>query len=275
MENKTMNRLLTRTVALLAACIVSVSAWAQISFSEDFEGLDPTTGSPSLANGGWLVFVNVFDDYPGCSQFLFPYNNGAPFPAPVSNESFSNIAAGQTGQALNVFSDYANQAAQTAPDCIETNVFQQRVLSTADAGSYTFTFDTEVPGALGPGVSTYGFIKLLDPNNGFNLDIFEVVDTGTGGAKSIAFDLDASVDGKILQWGFANTTALNEFSARWYDNVEVALDAVEPPIEPPIEPPLPPTDGNVEGIPSLNQLGLLLLAFLVGGFGLFASTRRS
>jgi hypothetical protein len=254
--------------ALLAAALaVSAPAFGQISYSEDFEGLDPTPGSTSLGDSGWLVFVNVFADYPGCTP---PPLYGYGFPAVVSNDQIVNLVAGQTGQAINVFTDFSNRDAQDNGQCVESNVFQERTLTAADLGSYTFSFDTEVPQALDPDVSTIGFIKLLDPNNGFNLDLFLTVDTASAGAKSIDFDLDDTAVGKLLQFGFANFASNDNSSGRWYDNVEVGPQAVEPPVEPPVTPP----PSNVEGVPTLDHLGLALLALLVAGLGLFAVNRR-
>ncbi|MEJ2478410.1 MAG: IPTL-CTERM sorting domain-containing protein, partial [Desulfobacterales bacterium] len=254
--------------------MMSASAFAQVAYEEDFEGLDPTSAS-ALGDSGWLGFATVFADYPGCSTFA--YNYGAPFPAPNGGPGFSSVVTGATGQAINVYSDY-NNGDHGNGLCIEASVFQEVVATAADAGDYVFSFDTQVPeppnDVLGPDVTTFGFVKLLDPNNNFNADIFIKVDTSTAGAKSIPFTLDATADGKILQWGFASTASNFEATGRWYDNVEVALQAVEPPIEPPIEPPVEPPQGPVEGIPTLDQWGLLLLVTLLGGLGLVVVNRR-
>jgi hypothetical protein len=259
-----------QAAALVAGLAMSASALAQVSYSEDFEGLNAADPA-ALGGSGWLGFGVVYTDYPGCSAFA--YNYGAPFPAPNGGPAFSSIVAGGTGQALNVYSDY-NNADHNNGLCIEASVFQESVVTVVDVGDYEFTFDVEAPAppndTLGPDVSTFGFIKLLDPNNNFNADIFLTVDTSTPGPKSIPFTLDATADGKILQWGFASTASNFEATGRWYDNLELQLDA-----PPPVDPPVPPTDPrNVQSVPTLDQWGLLLMLVMVGGFGLYSLNRR-
>ncbi len=258
----------------LAAGVMAGNATAQIMYSEDFEGLDATSPT-ALGDAGWLGFGIVFSDYPGCSNFV--YNYGAPFPLPNGGPAFSSIVDGSTGQALNAYSDY-NNGDHANGLCIEASLFQERVVALADAGDYTFSFDIEVPAppddVLGPDVSTFGFIKLLDPNNGFNADIFLTVDTSTAGAKSIDVTLDATAEGKILQWGFTSLASNYAATGRWYDNISFEPQATQPPIEPPIEPAPPPAPVNVQSVPTLGDLGLALLAALVAGLGLVLLPRR-
>ncbi len=238
--------------------MLSSSAFAQISFTDDFESYSLTTGGD--LGGGWLAFVNVFASFPACDPYLYQYG---PFPTPNSDAAFSNIALGNTGQAINIFSDY-NNVDHGNGVCIETSVFQEVVFTAADAGSYTFEFDTEVPAPLGTDVNTFGFIKLLDPNNGFSLDLFQTVSTVTAGSKSITVDLDATADGKILQWGFSTVASNYLPSGRFYDNVSFALAPVGPPIGP-----------RVEGvpIPLWAFLGMLGLIGLIGGSKLRARSK--
>lgn len=222
-----MKRLAINILILSAAALLSSPALAAIDYSDDFESyVNPPDGNP--IGGGWTAFANVFTGFPACDPYLYGYG---PFLTPNSNSAFSNIAIGATGQALNVFSNYDDdQHAQG--NCLETSVFQERVFSAADADSYRFRFDTEVPAPLGAGVSTYAFIKLLDPNNGFSLDLFETVATVTAGSKFIDVTLDATADGKILQWGFTAVASNYLPSGRFYDNVTFALAPVGPPIGP-------------------------------------------
>jgi len=221
-----MKRLAKSTMILLATALMSSSAFAAIDFTDDFESytLNDGTNLGDLG-GGWTAFANVFTGFPACTPYLYGYG---PCAAPNSNSAFSNIALGNTGQALNVFSNYDDDQHANG-NCIESSVFQERVFSAADAGSYTFKFVTEAPVALGADVSTYAFIKLLDPNNGYNADIFEKAATLTAGSKSITVALDATADGKILQWGFTTVASNYLPSGRLYDNASFAL-AVEPPI---------------------------------------------
>jgi hypothetical protein len=216
-----MIRLAKKVVTFAAAALLSSSAFAAINFSDNFEAYDLYVGPGYQGDigGGWLIFANVFGDYPGCSQYWYGYG---PFPAPNKDSGFSNITTGSSGQALNVFSDYDNPDHANGA-CLETSVFQETVFSSADVGTYTFRFDTQTPVALGTDVSTYGFIKLLDPNNNYNADIFLTVPTITAGTKTLDVILDASADGKILQWGFSTVASGYEPSGRVYDNASFAL----------------------------------------------------
>jgi hypothetical protein len=249
-----MKKLMKYAAATAIAALMSGPAFATIDYSEDFETFTEFTGTDiSPLGGGWLIFANVFANSPACDPYLYGYGV---FDAPNKGSGFSNIASGDTGKALNVFSDYDNgDHANNA--CIEASVFQERVFSAADAGSYTFMFDAQAPAPLGTDVTTFGFIKLLDPNNGYNTDVFISVDTETAGSKSIEVALDASADGKILQWGFASIASNYEASGRLYDNVTFALT--------PEEPPVGPGDG-FEGVP-IPMWALLLMAAMLAWVG--------
>jgi len=214
-----MNRLAKFVVTFAAAALMSSSAFATINFSDDFESYPVFEGVLSDIGGGWVFYVNVYGNYPGCTDKWYDY--GGPYPAP-NGPQISNIVEGSTGHALNKFSDY-NNGDHANGACIETNVFQERTLSSTDAGTYTFRFDTQVPEELGVDVNTFGFIKLLDPNNGYSLDFYGTVPTATAGAKFINVTLTAADEGKILQWGFADTASNYEPSGRYYDNVRFAL----------------------------------------------------
>jgi hypothetical protein len=252
-----MIRLTKYIVAFAAVAIMSSPAFAQIDYYEDFEGFTEFTGTDiSPLGGGWIAYATVFSDYPGCSSWIYNYTD-IPFPAPNKGGGFSNIVAGgDTGQALNIFSDYDNRGAQEASDCIQTSVFQETGFAAADAGTYTFQFRTEVPGRLGPDVNTFGFVKLLDPNNGY-IDVLGglTVDTATAGVKSITVDLDATAGGKILQWGFSTKSSNDDASGRWYDNVSFALEGV-------YQPPTGPSSVTYESIP-IPRWALLIMAGLL------------
>jgi hypothetical protein len=250
-------RISIRHLTMLCSLLLTLGGFssyaaAQVQFSDDFESYNlyvGPTGNEGDIGGGWTAFANVFGDYPGCSQYWYGYGT---FPAPNKDSGFSNITTGSTGQALNVFSDY-EQADHGKSACVETSVFQERDLSAADAGSYTFMFDVDITAPLGVGVNTYGFIKLLDPNNGYSLDLFETVSTVTAGSKSITVALDATADGKILQWGFTTTASNYAASARIYDNVSFASAQ-----------PVTPRDPDAIPIP---YWALLLMAGLLAYLG--------
>lgn len=225
-----MKRLVKNTLILLATVTLSSTAFAEIDYSDDFESYTLNNGG-NLGDlgGGWTAFANVFTGFPACDPYIYGYG---PFPTPNSDSAFSSIVLGSTGQALNVFSNYDDDQHANG-NCIETSVFQERIFSAADAGSYEFKFDTEVPAPLGADVNVFGFIKLLDPNNGFATVLFETVSTATAGSKSISVDLDAAADGQILQWGFSTVASNYLATGRFYDNVTFAPAAV---VGPPVEP---------------------------------------
>jgi len=211
---------------LLTQSGFSSYATAQIQFFDDFESYNLYVGPTGYEGeiGAWKAYANVFTDYPGCSALSYSY--GA-FPTPNKDSGFSNITLVGASQALNVFSDYDN-VDHANGRCIETSVFREVTVSAADAGSYTFGFSTAPPLPLGAGVVTFGFIKLLDPNNGYYTEFFDSVSTATGGSKSIAIDLDATADGKLLQWGFTTKASNYVDSSRVYDNVSFGPTGAPP-----------------------------------------------
>jgi hypothetical protein len=219
-----MKRFVKHVVMLAAAALISSSAFGAISYSEDFESYDPDNPD-ALASEGWLVFGNVFANFPTCGDYIGGYG---PFPAPNSGSAFSNIVDGAFGQALNVFSDY-NNGDHAFGNCIESNVFQERAVTAADAETYTFRFFTQAPGELGENVSTYGFIKLINPATGFNTEVFLTTSTQVAGWKSIEITLTPEDDGKLVQWGFASVASNYLPSGRWYDQVSFTLTSDLPP----------------------------------------------
>jgi len=238
-------------LAFLVTAFMSGSALAQVSFSDDFESY-PVNDGTNMGDlgGGWLLFVNVFQNSPGCTPYLYGYGV---FPAPNRNDAISNIAVGDTGNAFNVFSDYSN-GDHANNNCIETNLFQERIVSGPDVGSYTYKFDTQVPGALGTDVQAFGFIKLLDPVT-FQTYAFESISTETAGEKTLSIELNPADEGAILQWGFTNVASNYEASGRLYDNVSFGLTPVVPPNVP-----------VTEGIP-IPLWALLGMAGLLAFFG--------
>lgn len=238
-------------LAFLVTAFMSGSALAQISFSDNFESY-PVNDGTNMGDlgGGWLLFVNVFQGSPGCDPYLYGYGV---FPAPNRNDAISNIAVGDTGNAFNVFSDYSN-GDHANNNCIETNLFQERIVSGLDVGSYTYKFDTQVPVDLGTDVQVYGFIKLLDPVT-FQTYAFESTSTETAGEKTLSIELGSGDEGAILQWGFTNVASNYEASGRLYDNVEFSLGTV-----------VPPNGPDTAGIP-IPLWALLGMAGLLAFFG--------
>lgn len=216
-----MKKSATYLLVFLATVLLSTPALATIKFTDDFESYPVYQGEDpwgSIGNG-WLFWANVYGNYPGCTDKWYDY--GGPHPAP-NGPQISNIVAGATGNALNKFSDY-NNANHGDGACIETNVFQERVVNASDSGFYTFRFETQVPGPLGENVKTIAFIKLLNPATGWSLDEYIWTSTADAGAKFLNLRLDATSEGKVLQWGFQTIASNYQPSGRYYDNVTFAL----------------------------------------------------
>jgi hypothetical protein len=212
-----------RAIAFLAVAALTGSlpaAAAVTPYSQDFEGLiqsDPD----ALANDGWLVFGNVFSSG---GDYLYGYG---PYPAPNNGAAFCQIVTGEGGpeqgdQQLVVFSDYENTD-HGVGDLIESNVYQEQTIETADLGAvWIFEFQAKL-GNIEGSSTAMAFIKTLDPNNGYALTNFLTVDMTniptTWGGYSIPFRIDESLDGQLLQFGFMNTATDYEGSGIFYDNL--------------------------------------------------------
>jgi len=221
------------TTALAAAfllCMVPASGQADLSpYSQDFEGLVQGDGA-ALANDGWLVFGNVF-----LPDMSYDYGYG-PFPAPNGGPGFCAIAAGEGGapqgaQQLVVYNDY-NNPDHAAGKWIEANVFQEQTIGAADAGQvWVFSFDAKHGDLVGPSTAL-AFIKTLDPNAGFALTNFITVATdpipATWGTYSLMIPIDPSLEGQILQIGFASTTTNYTAAGMFYDNISFHPDTPVP-----------------------------------------------
>ena len=76
------------------------------------------------------------------------------------------------------------------------------------------------------------FIKTLDPNAGYALTNFITVDLTTAPTTwndySLGINIDASLAGQILQFGFLNTATYYEPSGMYYDNINWNLNGVIP-----------------------------------------------
>lgn len=107
------------------------------------------------------------------------------------------------------------------------NVFQEKAaLEESDIGTYTFKFDSEVPGSNGGTANnTSAFVKVAYANL-----------TGSPGAvvpgaagKTIQVDITAEHVVKLLQFGFANTSHNYQDTGILYDNVSFkkTADAVD------------------------------------------------
>lgn len=206
------------TLILIVTAFMNGPAFATFNFSDDFESYPIYEGGdPTDLGGGWTLFVNYRVGFPWCA---FPLRGYGPLAAP-NGPNVSNIVAGSTGNALNTFSNYDDEQHDNH-NCVVANVFQERIVSSSDTGLYAYRFETQAPLELGEGVKTYGFVKLLDPND-FSVVVLKKISTATAGDKTITINLDTTTEGHILQWGFANVASNYLPSGRWYDNVTFSI----------------------------------------------------
>ena len=213
-------------VAALVICMVPVVGLAQVPYTQDFEALPPVDGS--LAGDGWLVYGNIFDP-----AFNYLWGHG-PWPAPNNIGNWQDITNSQGGpaqgfQQLVQYSDYGN-AEHGNGNWVESNLFQEQVIPVGATGTWCFTFDAK-HGDLALSSTALAFIKTLDPNNGYALTNFITYDTTflpvTWGTYSLSIDV-ASVQGQILQFGFATTATNYEPCGMLYDNVDFSECSASP-----------------------------------------------
>jgi hypothetical protein len=225
-----------RLVALAAGVACAVSAVADLTpYSQDFEGL-AIGDTGALAADGWLVFGNVFDSTH--TNYLYGYGT---FGAPNDGAAFCQIATGEGGapqgtQYLNVFSDY-NNGDHANGNIIEANVFQEQTIGAGDLGkNFSFVFDYKASSGFGPGgaTTTFAFIKVLDPGNGYALVAFPTIETTAASTTdwvngaTINIAIDSGWQGHLLQFGFLSNATHYEPSGVYYDNIGFAEAVPEP-----------------------------------------------
>lgn len=216
--------------AAIDACydVVAGNLHPTIEYQQNFESLVQAS-STALSDDGWLVYGTVFG--PDWSRW---YGYGA-FPAPNGGPAFSGIDIGQGGpeqgsQQMVVYSDYNNGNHGDGSNAhIESNVYHERTIVAGDVGrTLTFAADAKRGNINDPaGSSTaLAFIKTLDPGNSWAMTHFITHDTtslpATWTGLSIELDIDATLVGQILQYGFSTTASNYEPSANFYDNVVVS-----------------------------------------------------
>ena len=216
-----MQKRATAVLALVAlACLAPLTGQALTAYYQDFEGLvleDPA----ALGNDGWWVFGNVFTPE---GDYMYGYG---PFPAPNHSIAFCALVVGQGGpdqgaQQLVVFSDYEN-GDHANGNIIESNVFQEQTVGAEDVGeTWIFSYDATLGNIEGASTAA-GFIKTLDPANGWALTNFLTADMTSIPVSwqyyAVEIIIDESLVGQILQFGFLNTATHYEGSGIYYDNV--------------------------------------------------------
>ena len=200
-----------------------------VPYSQDFEALNALSPT-ALGDDGWLVGANVFDP---AGNYLYNY---FAFPAPNGNTDgggyrFSAIATGEGGvdqgaQQMSVFSDY-NNGDQGVGNLIESVVFREYTIGPSNPGAtWTFSFDAKRGDNIMP---ARAFIKTLDPNNGYALSNFLILDmTSTPTAwssYSLSLPITGPLVGQIFQIGFDTTGSNYDPSTTFYDNINLSVPA--------------------------------------------------
>jgi len=215
------------TLAIGLICLVPVASSALTAYNQDFETLNAADPF-ALADDTWVVYGNVYDLL---NNHLYGYGT---FPAPNNGLAFCQIVTGEGGaeqgaQQLVVFSDYENgDHIGPPPRWIESNTFQEQTIDAADVGQiWRFRFEAK-RGNLELQSTAIAFIKTLDPSSGWATTNFVTADMtitpDNWRSYSLLIEIDASLEGQILQIGFANTATLYEGSAVYYDNIDWAFD---------------------------------------------------
>ena len=199
--------LLTALTMASAISYAPVGNAALASYSQNFEELNHQSPS-ALGNDGWLISSNVPAP-----------NNGPGF----STITVSNGGAAQGAQQLLVFSDYMNLD-HAAGKWVETLVYQEQTISVVDVGSiWNFTFDTKQGNQM-PSSSSYAFLKTLN-----NILTFNTTDFGHDwGTQTLSMEIDNSMDGQLLQFGFSTTATSYIPSGVLYDNISLSKTPAVP-----------------------------------------------
>lgn len=196
---------------------------SNINLVDDFESYD--INATSIANG-WKVFANVFNNG------AYEYGYG-PFDAANNQGGFAGIATGEAGstqgtQYLNIFSDY-NNADHGAGKVIEASVFKEFTIASGDQGGYVFSYDVKLPtsNAAESPSTVYAFIKVLDPDSGYQTTVFKTLDSldavnNEWETRSIYINIQEQQVGDIIQFGFASTATNYDATGVLYDNVNVS-----------------------------------------------------
>jgi hypothetical protein len=247
---------------LLAVCGLSLAltgfashAVAQPVFTDDFEN---RVRDQALIGNDWTWYDQWFAEE-GCTgeatDGFGPFDDGNPDDYEAANRNFFTVPDGTDdyyraglevpaweGALTNMLRVYGNQY-NVSESCQRTLVFQE--MDAPEAGTYSFVFDVAQDqfGAPANGEVTAAFVKILDPDNGFETVLFESVRTTPQAASSaddvatitqgVDFVITEAMVGKLLQFGFYNDVTPNlgqswGTSAALYDNVTLDLMEVGP-----------------------------------------------
>ena len=205
-------------LVLFSAMAMSPSSFAVlVNYSQDFEALHQADPA-ALSNDGWRTFENVYDT----DKITLLYSDGL-YPAPNGGAGFSSIIAVPGNQQLKIFSNYDN-ADQAVGKWIEALVFQQQTISAADVGTiWTFAFDVK-QGDQVPDSSSTAFLKTASSGS-----ILDTTAYGPDwGRESLSLQIDNSMVGQLVQFGFSTTATSYKASGVFYDNIGFSQTSVVP-----------------------------------------------
>jgi len=212
------------TLAMMATvAFVPSSNAALVNYSQDFEGMNMADAA-ALGNDGWRIFANVYDT--DKTSHLYDYGV---FVAPNGGAGFSSIDAVPDNQQLKAFSDY-NNTDHGDGKWIEALVFQQQTISASDVGSiWNFTFDLKQGNQIAES-SSNAFLKTI--NNALDVTSESILNTtafGTDwGTLTLSLEIDNSMVGQVLQFGFSTTATYYTPSGVLYDNINFSSTPAVP-----------------------------------------------
>ena len=205
-------------LVMIASMLALPSAYAaMVNYSQDFETLHQADPA-ALSNDGWRVFENVYDT----DKTTLLYDYGV-FVAPNDGAGFSSIIAVPGNQQLKTFSDYTNTDHNDGK-WIEALVFQQQSISAADVGTtWTFSFDVK-QGDQVPDSSSTAFLRTASSGS-----ILDTTAYGTiWGSESLSIQIDNSMVGQLVQFGFTTTATNYRASGVFYDNIDFSHTSAVP-----------------------------------------------
>jgi len=214
---------LTVLAMMATVAFVPSSNAALVNYSQDFEGMNMADAA-ALGNDGWRIFADVYDT--DKTSHLYDYGV---FVAPNGGAGFSSITAVPGNQQLKVFSDY-NNTDHGDGKWIEALVFQQQTISASDVGSiWNFTFDVKQGNQI-PESSSNAFLKTM--NNALDVTSESILDTtafGTDwGTLTLSLEIDNSMVGQVLQFGFSSTATYYTPSGVLYNNINFSSTPAVP-----------------------------------------------
>ena len=223
LQNHCLKTVLTVLVMMATVAFVPSTNAALVNYSQDFEGMH-VADAAALGNDGWRIFANVYDT----DKISHLYDYGI-FVAPNGGAGFSTITAVPGNQQLTVFSDY-NNTDHGDGKWIEALVFQEQTISASDVGSvWNFTFDVKQGNQI-PESSSNAFLKTV--NNDLDVTSESILDTTASGTDwatlTLSLEIDNSMVGEVLQFGFSSTANYYTPSGVLYDNINFSSTTAVP-----------------------------------------------